>query len=72
MVYIIVTEQDRSTFIHRVNERISEGYIPQGGPFITTHSPGYGYVHALPPDCHNSFIYTEFNQAMIHTSLETA
>lgn len=68
--YIIVSEQDRSEFIHRVNERLSSGYQLVGGPFITTFAIDYGHIHSFPPGWENSiddrFIYTEFNQAMTY------
>jgi hypothetical protein len=69
MMYIVVTEQDRSDFINRVNERLNQGFTCAGGPFITTFSPGHGHIHSYPQSfletIDDQFIYTEFNQAMI-------
>lgn len=39
---------------------MEHGFLPLGGPFITTVANGFGYVHNLG----NEPIYCEFNQAM--------
>lgn len=74
--FIIVTGQDRSDFIHRVNERLSSGYQLVGGPFITTFAKGLGNIRSFPPTFEDNFgdlfIYTEFNQAMTYTPSNAA
>lgn len=74
-LYTIITDQDKSEFIRRVNRRSANGWKPVGGPFTTTLCPGFGNVHAFAPTtlASNSdlTIYIEYNQAMMIDDIST-
>lgn len=52
MEYIIVSEHDAETFIKSVNERLKEGWKPQGG---------ISHIKVVHPDSNELFKRDEFD-----------
>jgi len=68
--FIVVESTYNEDFLLKVAEASNAGYVPIGGPYITTWANGYGNIHKLGANLEQEPIYVTINLLMSRQAVE--